>query len=129
MAQRTIVAQKALPAGPEEIMNDGTAVGASVGQFTVVLGDVFNVSSLFVGTERGVNDVTRFRIRKASNLVLAAQELFVLVTITGPTTTEFGLSEPRALPAGTYNITVEQPGLNAKAFAVCQVVGAGNARQ
>jgi hypothetical protein len=129
MAQRTVFAQKASPSGAEEIMNDGTAVGASVGQFTVNQGDVFNLSSLFVITERVSPNITRFRIRRASNAALTAQEIYFMVSITGPTSTEYGLSEPRALPAGTYNITVEQPGAAPKALAALQVVGAGNARQ
>jgi hypothetical protein len=129
MAQRTVFAQKASPSGVEEIMNDGIAVGASVGQFTVNQGDVFNLSSLFVITERVSPNITRFRVRRASNAALAAQEIYFMVSITGPTSTEYGLSEPRALPAGTYNITVEQPGTAPKALASLQVVGAGNARQ
>lgn len=129
MAQRTVFAQKSSPAGVEEIMNDGPAVGASVGQFTVNVGDVFNLSSVFVVTERTSPSTTRFRIRKASNSPLAAQEVFFMVSITGPTSTEYGLSEPRALPAGTYNITVEEPSATPKALASLQVVGAGNARQ
>ena len=110
-------------------MNDGTAVGASVGQFTVNVGDVFNLSSLFVVTERVSPNVTRFRVRRTSNAALGTQEIYFMVSITGPTSTEYGLSEPRALPAGTYNITVEQPGVAPKALAALQVVGAGNARQ
>ena len=129
MAQRTVFAQKASPAGVEEIMNDGPAVGASVGQFTVNVGDVLNLTSVFVVTERANPGVTRFRIRNASNSPLGAQTVYFMVSITGPTSTEYGLSEPRALPAGTYNITVEEPGASPKALASLQVVGAGNARQ
>lgn len=110
-------------------MNDGPAVGASVGQFTVNVGDVLNLTSVFVVTERTNPGVTRFRVRKASNTALGAQDVYFMVSITGPTSTEYGLSEPRALPAGTYNITVEEPGATPTALASLQVVGAGNARQ
>jgi hypothetical protein len=129
MAQRSIIAQKAFPTGPEELMNDGAAAGVSVGQFTVPEGDVYNVTSFLCITERPPMEITRFRVRKASNAPLAMQEVFLIYSTAGPTSTEFGFQEPRAFPTGTYNITVEQPGPGPKAFAAIQLIGAGNARQ
>lgn len=126
--QRVITVQKASPSGLEELMDDGANVGADPAQFVVAPGDVFNVTSVLVVTERSFNSVTRFRIRKAGNLPLSKQKLMLLFSIDGPTTTEYGLSQPRPLPEGTYSITVEEPGAAPKAFAALQLVGAGNAR-
>lgn len=130
--KQIIFAQKASPSGPEEVMDDSASVGASGGMFTVDQGNVLNVTDLFVISERLMPGTVRVRIRKVTgNLAtqLATFPIMHMLSITGPTSTEFSLDEPRPLGPGTYVITVEEPSSSAgMAFAALQLVGVGNAR-
>lgn len=131
--KQVVFAQRATPTGPEEVMSDPATVGASGGMFTVDTGNVLNLTDLFIITERVPLGVTRFRIRRVTgNLAtsLTTMPIEFMVSITGPTSTEYSLAETRPLNPGTYVITVEEPaGPAALALAALQLVGVGNARQ
>lgn len=131
--KQIIFAQKAAPAGAtEQIMDDPSSVGAGGGMFTVDSGNVLNLTDLFVVTERLMPGATRFRIRLVTgNIIttLTTMPIMFMVSITGPTSTEYSLDESRPLTPGTYVITVEEPAnAAANAFAALQLVGVGNAR-